>query len=102
MDVSDGAACAEVAGGLVVTRRDDRTFLDGEDVEDEIRGDRVTAAVSQVAAHPEVRAALEPIQRELAAELGGVMEGRDIGTVVLPHADVKIFLTASVEATTDG
>jgi len=71
---------------------EDRAFLGGEDVSDEIRGDAVTGAVSAVSAVPAVRARLVGLQRELAAGPGSVVvEGRDIGTVVLPDADVKIF-----------
>jgi cytidylate kinase len=73
-------------------------YLGGEDVTGEIRGEAVTKAVSAVSAVPAVRARLVTLQRELAAGHGGiVVEGRDIGTVVLPDADVKIFLTASAE-----
>ncbi len=73
-------------------------YLDGEDVSSEIRGDEVTKAVSAVSAVPAVRARLVELQRELAAGPDSVVvEGRDIGTVVLPDADVKIFLTASAE-----
>ncbi len=76
----------------------DTAFLAGEDVSHEIRGDEVTAAVSAVSAVPAVRARLVQLQRELAAGEGAVVvEGRDIGTVVLPDADVKIYLTASAE-----
>jgi cytidylate kinase len=76
----------------------DRSYLDGEDVSIEIRGDEVTAAVSAVSAVPAVRTRLVALQRRLAAGPGAVVvEGRDIGTVVLPDADVKIFLTASAE-----
>ncbi|KKF01462.1 (d)CMP kinase [Mycolicibacterium obuense] len=77
---------------------EDRSFLAGEDVSAEIRGDAVTKAVSAVSAVPEVRARLVALQRNLADGAGPVVvEGRDIGTVVLPDADVKIFLTASAE-----
>jgi CMP/dCMP kinase len=76
----------------------DRSYLDGEDVSIQIRGDEVTAAVSAVSAVPAVRTRLVALQRRLAAGPGAVVvEGRDIGTVVLPDADVKIFLTASAE-----
>ena len=76
----------------------DRAFLGDEDVSREIRGDEVTRAVSAVAAVPAVRTRLVAVQQQLAAQGGGVVvEGRDIGTVVLPDADVKIFLTASAE-----
>ncbi|MEU1550109.1 (d)CMP kinase [Nocardia sp. NPDC005745] len=73
--------------------------LDGEDVRSEIRGDAVTKAVSAVSAVPEVRDLLVAMQRDITAAAGRiVVEGRDIGTVVLPAADAKIYLTASAEA----
>jgi cytidylate kinase len=76
----------------------DRSYLDGEDVSSEIRGDEVTKAVSAVSSVATVRARLVDLQRGLAAGPGSVVvEGRDIGTVVLPDADVKVFLTASAE-----
>ncbi len=77
---------------------EDRAYLGGEDVSVEIRGDAVTRAVSAVSAVPAVRERLVALQRELASGAGSVVvEGRDIGTVVLPEADVKIFLTATAE-----
>lgn len=77
---------------------EDRSFLAGEDVSAEIRGDAVTKAVSAVSAVPAVRTRLVELQRALAGGADDVVvEGRDIGTVVLPDADVKIFLTASAE-----
>ncbi|KUI35745.1 cytidylate kinase [Mycobacterium sp. GA-2829] len=77
---------------------EDRSLLAGEDVSAEIRGDAVTRAVSAVSAVPAVRARLVELQRQLSDGSGSVVvEGRDIGTVVLPDADVKIFLTASAE-----
>jgi cytidylate kinase len=77
---------------------EDRSYLDGEDVSSEIRGDEVTKAVSAVSSVPAVRARLVDLQRALADGPGSVVvEGRDIGTVVLPNADLKIFLTASAE-----
>ncbi|CCQ16332.1 Cytidylate kinase [Rhodococcus sp. AW25M09] len=74
-------------------------LLDGEDVSGEIRGDAVTRAVSAVSAVPAVRELLVQMQRDLAnSSTRIVVEGRDIGTVVLPDAEVKVFLTASPEA----
>jgi GTPase len=96
LDPTDADACARVAAGVSITQTDGRTFLDGTDVEDAIRGDTVSAAVSTVSAHEQVRAELLGHQRDLASR-GAVVEGRDIGTVVLPAADLKIFLTASAE-----
>lgn len=75
-----------------------RMYLEGEDVSAAIRQHKVSGAASKVAAIPEVRAFLLDYQRKLARESSVVMDGRDIGTVVLPNADVKIFLTASPEA----
>lgn len=74
-----------------------KVFLDGEDVTDAIRDPVVSENVSLVAQHPRVRDHLLAIQRELAADGGVVMDGRDIGTVVLPDADLKVFLTASAK-----
>ncbi|HEY8987425.1 MAG TPA: (d)CMP kinase [Candidatus Limnocylindrales bacterium] len=72
--------------------------VDGEDVTDDVHTPRVDEAVSAVSRVPELRSALLERQRSLAAEPGGIiMAGRDIGTVVLPDADLKIFLDASVE-----
>jgi CMP/dCMP kinase len=76
----------------------DRYYLAGEDVSAVIRGDEVTRAVSAVSSVPAVRSRLVGLQREMANGPGNVVvEGRDIGTVVLPDAPVKIFLTASAE-----
>jgi cytidylate kinase len=92
------AAAADVPLSVGYNPDEDRAYLDAEDVSAEIRGDEVTKAVSAVSAVPAVRARLVGLQRELAAGPGNVVvEGRDIGTVVLPNADVKIFLTASAE-----
>lgn len=75
-----------------------RMYLEGEDVSREIRRHQVSGAASKVSAIPEVREFLLEFQRRQARENNVVMDGRDIGTVVLPRADVKIFLTASPEA----
>lgn len=72
--------------------------VDGVDVAGPIRTDRVTAAVSAVSAVPEVRARLVQLQRRAIGDGGIVVEGRDIGTTVVPDADVKVFLTASEQA----
>lgn len=72
-------------------------YLNGEDVTEAIRQNQVSRYASQVSAHPGVRAYLLEMQRELARTNNVIMDGRDIGTVVLPEADLKIFLTASVE-----
>ncbi len=72
-------------------------LLNGEDVSQEIRLPEISLYASAVSAHPGVRAYLLDMQRELARTNSVVMDGRDIGTVVLPEADVKIFLTASAQ-----
>ena len=88
-----GAAAADVDLAVGYDPDEDRSYLAGEDVSAEIRGDEVTRAVSAVSAVLEVRSRLVQLQRELAAGQDSVVvEGRDIGTVVLPGADVKIFL----------
>jgi CMP/dCMP kinase len=93
-----GAAASAVDLAVGYDPDEDQSYLAGEDVSAQIRGDEVTKAVSAVSAIPEVRTRLVELQRELAAGQGSVVvEGRDIGTVVLPNADVKIFLTASAE-----
>ena len=102
IDLGDAAAIAGVAGDIELAvghePGEDRSYLAGEDVSVEIRGDAVTQAVSAVSAVPEVRTRLVALQRALAEGPDNVVvEGRDIGTVVLPDADVKIFLTASAE-----
>ena len=102
IDPVDQAAVGAAAEGVKLSvgfaPDEDRSYLDGEDVSPEIRGDEVTRAVSAVSSVPAVRTRLVELQRKLAEGSGAVVvEGRDIGTVVLPGADVKIFLTASAE-----
>lgn len=96
---------AEIAGALdkikVEIRLVDglqRVYLNGRDVSEKIRLPEISMAASAVSAVAEVRAALLGIQREIAENNNVIMDGRDIGTVVLPNADVKIFLTAAPEA----
>ena len=74
-----------------------RVFLNGEDVSDQIRTPAVSMAASHVSAFPAVRAFLLELQRKMAREHNVIMDGRDIGTVVLPDAELKIFLTATPE-----
>ena len=98
VDLDDPVAIAAVDALISVgfDPEDTHAFLGGEDVSTEIRGDAVTRAVSAVSAVPEVRARLVTRQRELSAGAGSVVvEGRDIGTVVLPDAELKVYLTAS-------
>ncbi|HEX4863903.1 MAG TPA: (d)CMP kinase [Acidimicrobiales bacterium] len=94
IDPEDADRVAELAR-QVDLEVGDTVHVDGADATIEIRSPEVTRAVSVVAANPEVRTELVARQREWASEHdGGVVEGRDIGTVVFPHADVKVYLTA--------
>lgn len=92
---SDEAGIVQALDTVQIRSDGGRTLVGDEDVEDEIRGDAVTANVSEVSAHPAVRSRLVALQREWADEHGGgVVEGRDIGSVVFPDAPVKVYLTA--------
>jgi CMP/dCMP kinase len=102
IDPTDAEAVGSIASTVQLSVSydpdSDRCYLAGEDVSSEIRGDEVTRAVSAVSSIPAVRARLVGLQQAMAAGPGNVVvEGRDIGTVVLPDAPVKIFLTASAE-----
>lgn len=95
---SDGARLGELAADLPIRFDEEgRVFLGDEDVSKAIRTPEMSQGASTVSAHPPVRAALLELQRKLAARGRCVVEGRDIGTVVLPWAPLKIFLTASPE-----
>lgn len=72
-------------------------IIDGEDVSSLIRTQEISSAASKVSAVPEVRAFLLDLQRNIARKNNVIMDGRDVGTVILPNAEVKIFLTANVE-----
>lgn len=76
---------------------DGKVLLNGEDVTHEIRTQKVVTNVSYIAANKGVRLFLVDLQREMAKDISIVMDGRDIGTYVLPHADVKIFQVASIK-----
>ena len=96
-----GAICALLPQLEISMGYDDdglqRMYLNGEDVTKEIRLPQISMYASRVSALPEVRAFLMDMQRDMARRHSVVMDGRDIGTVVLPQAQVKIFLTASAE-----
>lgn len=103
IDRRDEAAVAALLPGSSITMGyneagEQRMFLDGEDVSEQIRLPEISICASDVAALPAVRAYLLEMQRRLARENHVIMDGRDIGTVVLPEAELKIFLTASAEA----
>ena len=105
LDASDGEALGDLAERmdmhvLLPTVADGRQYtvlVDGRDVTPELRSPQVEAAVSAASRHPRVRAAMRERQRALAAQQGVVMVGRDIGTVVLPDADLKIYLDVSLD-----
>lgn len=101
VDVQDPQAVAGMLENLRVElafrEGEQRVLLNGEDVSGLIRTPEVSRIASSVSAVPAVRAFLLDLQRDIAARNSCIMDGRDIATVVLPHADVKIFLTASAE-----
>lgn len=91
------ATLSEIQVGLTYQDGAQHVLLDGEDVSDAIRTPQISTYASQVSSVPEVRAYLLDLQRDLARRQSVIMDGRDIGTVILPDAKVKIFLTASPE-----
>ena len=96
----DAAVCRLLPETILDVRYADgvqRIWLDGADVTDTLRTPEASSAASQVSAHGNVRAWMVALQQAIAARCDVVMDGRDIGTVVLPGADYKFFLTASVE-----
>ena len=101
VDPKDREAVVQTLSGTHVSLRfldgEQRVFLNDEDVSDLIRTPQASMAASDVSAIPAVRDFLFALQKDIAAQNNCLMDGRDIGTVVLPHAEVKIFLTASAE-----
>ena len=91
------ASLADISVDLVFENGEQKVLLNGENVSSEIRTPPASMAASDVSAVPEVRAFLFDLQRDIAKRNNCIMDGRDIGTVVLPDAKVKIFLTASPE-----
>jgi cytidylate kinase len=97
-DLEDADAVAAIAAGLDLEFRredgDNVLYCNGEPLRGEIRTEDVGRGASVISSHPEVRDALMGAQRDMGEARSSVLEGRDIGTVVFPNADVKIFLTA--------
>ncbi len=91
-------ALADVSVNLAYENGAQKVFLNGEDVGDKIRTPEATAYASAVSKIPEVRAFLLDVQRSLANRGGVIMDGRDIGTVIMPDAELKVFMTATTEA----
>ena len=102
IDPTDAPAVTAALGGLTVSLEhvngEQRVFVNGEDVSDFIRTPAISMAASRVSAIPAVRTFLLDVQRNMAATRSVIMDGRDIGTTILPNAAVKIFLTASPES----
>lgn len=102
VSIEDDAAVIAALDGVRVSlaykNGEQRVFVNDEDVSDRIRTPQISMAASKVSAIPAVRAFLLQLQRDIAANNSVIMDGRDIGTTILPNADVKIFLTASPEA----
>jgi len=102
LSLEDGPALGELAGQLELAFVEGpggpRLTVNGSDREDDLRTPDVADAASKVSALPEVRQALLEAQQQMGADGGVVLEGRDIGTVVFPDAEVKVFLTATPEA----
>ena len=102
LEPTDAPAVTAALEGLTVSldyvNGEQRVFVNGTDVSDHIRTPAISMAASRVSAIPAVRAFLLDVQRNMAATRSVIMDGRDIGTTILPNADVKIFLTASPES----
>lgn len=96
-DMQNSAELAEIARNLNVLFKDEQIYLDGKTVTDDIRTEQCGIAASQLAAYPQVRAALTERQRGFRQLPGLVTDGRDMGSVIFPDADLKIYLTASAE-----
>jgi len=101
-DFDDSAALERLARDSTITleptRAGNRVYLDARDVTERIRDSDVTQGASRISVHPAIRTWMVDLQRDLGQRGGVVMEGRDIGTVVFPDADIKVFLDASPEA----
>ena len=98
LDLTDGESLAELARRTSVKlEKDKKVFVDGIDVTEKIRNPEITKNVSHIANVPEVRERMVTLQREAGRTGGAVLEGRDIGTIVFPDADIKIYLDAELE-----
>ena len=102
IDLEDGDAVAKVLGHTKIDfDASGNVLLNGEDVSMAIRSNEISMLASKVSAYPQVRINLVALQQKIAAGQGYILDGRDIGTVVLPDAAVKIFMVASVKARAD-
>ena len=99
IDTNDAAALAKMIDGMEIDfDSKGNVYINGEDVSSAIRQNQVSMLASSVSVHPEVRERLVAMQQKIAENKGYIMDGRDIGTVVLPQAELKVFMIASVEA----
>jgi cytidylate kinase len=96
IDINNGSAIAALAENMTIELTGQRTFLDGRYITNDIRKPEITAVISIISAHPALREIMVRKQQQLSANGGVVMDGRDIGTVVLPDAQVKIYMLATV------
>ena len=98
IDIKDEKAIKSCVGSIEIDfdRTGSRVFLNGKDISHEIRGEKVTSNVSAVSALPQVREKMVQLQRKIAGERDSIVEGRDIGTVVFPDADIKFFMIAEI------
>ena len=101
VDTTNQQAVSKIAENIDINITHDnnvqRIFLDGQDVSDSIRTSEISVGASNVAVFPEVRLKVVELQRKTASQYDVVMDGRDIGTYVLPKANLKVFLTASID-----
>lgn len=99
IDTNDAAALAKMIDGMEIDfDSKGNVYINGEDVSSAIRQNQVSMLASSVSVHPEVRERLVAMQQKIAENKGYIMDGRDIGTVVLPQAELKVFMIASVDA----
>ncbi len=98
IDLKDNKAIKSCVASIEIDfdRTGSRVFLNGKDISREIRGEKVTSNVSAVSALPKVRQKMVELQRKIAGERDSIVEGRDIGTVVFPDADIKFFMIADI------
>lgn len=101
INMEDGEEAGHLLSGTQIDLQPSKdgqlVFLDGKNVTEDIRSQNVTNSVSQMAAHESVRKQMVKLQQILASGRGVVMDGRDIGTQVLPNAELKVFMSATVE-----
>ncbi|NLW15027.1 MAG: (d)CMP kinase [Erysipelothrix sp.] len=96
IDLDDEVACSEIAQKSKIELIDDKIFLNGKNVTHAIRSENVSAAASRISKYKDVRNKLVLIQQEIAEKKGFVLDGRDITSVVLPNAELKVYQTADV------